>query len=159
MGWICVYENIFVLYLSSYFLLYKLLAQVIKMCYVIYYIYHACTNSIQINTISLWLQICPAVCWQRAALHHSDNNMIPDCCHASMFPCLWQGSCFIELLQLFLSCFSQIEDALTMKDKKYNILVILSSCNVLSVTLLCSLLWYVYDFLTTHSNFCTPKVD
>lgn len=39
------------------------------------------------------------------------------------------------------SCFSQIEDALAMKDKKYNISVIVSSCNVFSVTLLCSFLW------------------
>ncbi|XP_036975548.1 solute carrier family 22 member 5-like [Acanthopagrus latus] len=37
----------------------------------------------------------------------------------------------------------EIEDALTMKDKKYNISAILSSCNVLSVTLLCSLLWII----------------
>ncbi|KAM8741999.1 organic cation/carnitine transporter 2-like [Acanthopagrus schlegelii] len=36
---------------------------------------------------------------------------------------------------------AEIEDALAMKDKKYNISVILKNCNVLSVTLLCSFLW------------------
>lgn len=40
-----------------------------------------------------------------------------------------------------------------MKEKKYNVLVILSSCNMFSVTLLCSLLWYVYDFLTSYQLF------
>ncbi|XP_030294888.1 solute carrier family 22 member 5-like isoform X2 [Sparus aurata] len=51
----------------------------------------------------------------------------------------------------------EIEDALTMKDKKYNISAILRSCNVLSVTLLCSLLWIIitisyYALLLNTSN-------
>ncbi|XP_037603941.1 solute carrier family 22 member 4-like isoform X1 [Sebastes umbrosus] len=38
---------------------------------------------------------------------------------------------------------AEIDDALAMKDKKYNILVITSSCNMFSVTLLCSFLWTI----------------
>lgn len=78
----------------------------------------------------------------------------------SCFVFVCQGSCFIytdsglDLSGLSVvtvtSCFffSQIEEGLAMKDKKYNISVILRSCNIFSVTLLCSLLWYVYNFLT-----------
>ncbi|GAA6230518.1 solute carrier family 22 member 4-like [Lates japonicus] len=38
---------------------------------------------------------------------------------------------------------AEAEDALAMKEKKYNILVILRSCNVFSITLLCSFLWII----------------
>ncbi|XP_074466045.1 solute carrier family 22 member 4-like isoform X2 [Sebastes fasciatus] len=38
---------------------------------------------------------------------------------------------------------AEIDDALAMKDKKYNILVITSSCNMFSVILLCSFLWII----------------
>ncbi|TDH05084.1 hypothetical protein EPR50_G00139990 [Perca flavescens] len=38
---------------------------------------------------------------------------------------------------------AEIDDAIAMKDKKYNISVIISSCNMFSVTLLCSLLWII----------------
>ncbi|XP_040006569.1 solute carrier family 22 member 4-like [Xiphias gladius] len=38
---------------------------------------------------------------------------------------------------------AEIEDALTMKEKKYNIWVILNSCNIFSLTLLCSILWFI----------------
>lgn len=45
----------------------------------------------------------------------------------------------------FLLCFiPQIDNALAIKEKKYNILDIFTSCNVFFVTLLCALLWYVY---------------
>lgn len=37
-----------------------------------------------------------------------------------------------------------------MKDKKYNILFILKTCNIFSITLVCALLWYVYNLLTYH---------
>uniref|UniRef100_A0A8C4DSX7 Major facilitator superfamily (MFS) profile domain-containing protein n=1 Tax=Dicentrarchus labrax TaxID=13489 RepID=A0A8C4DSX7_DICLA len=51
----------------------------------------------------------------------------------------------------------EIKDALAMKDKKYNILPMLGSCNVFSVTLLCSLLWIIitisyYALLLNTSN-------
>ncbi|XP_068591071.1 solute carrier family 22 member 4-like [Cebidichthys violaceus] len=38
---------------------------------------------------------------------------------------------------------AEIHEALAMKDKKYNISVIVSSCNMFSVTVLCSLLWII----------------
>ncbi|XP_068456277.1 solute carrier family 22 member 4-like [Clinocottus analis] len=38
---------------------------------------------------------------------------------------------------------AEIQEALAMKDKKYNISVIVSSCNMFSVTLLCSLMWII----------------
>uniref|UniRef100_A0A672I782 Solute carrier family 22 member 4-like n=1 Tax=Salarias fasciatus TaxID=181472 RepID=A0A672I782_SALFA len=44
---------------------------------------------------------------------------------------------------------AEIEDAMIRKEEKFNILVILKSCNVLSMTLLCSLLW----FITTSSYY------
>ncbi|XP_071762816.1 solute carrier family 22 member 4 [Centroberyx gerrardi] len=52
---------------------------------------------------------------------------------------------------------TEIEDALAIKDKKYNILVILSSCNMFSITLLCSLLWMIitiayYALILNTSN-------
>ncbi|XP_054634956.1 organic cation/carnitine transporter 2-like [Dunckerocampus dactyliophorus] len=52
---------------------------------------------------------------------------------------------------------AEIEDALTMKDKKYNIRDILRSCNVLTITVLCSLLWFVvtinyYALILNTSN-------
>ncbi|XP_070773242.1 solute carrier family 22 member 4-like [Enoplosus armatus] len=52
---------------------------------------------------------------------------------------------------------AEIEDAQAMKDKKYNISVILSSCNVFSVTLLSSLLWIIitisyYALILNTSN-------
>ncbi|KAI3373253.1 hypothetical protein L3Q82_006562 [Scortum barcoo] len=37
----------------------------------------------------------------------------------------------------------KIEDALNMRDKKYNVWYILRSCNVFSITLVCSLLWMI----------------
>uniref|UniRef100_A0A8C4GI12 Major facilitator superfamily (MFS) profile domain-containing protein n=1 Tax=Dicentrarchus labrax TaxID=13489 RepID=A0A8C4GI12_DICLA len=51
----------------------------------------------------------------------------------------------------------EVEDALAMKDKKYNIWVILSSCNVFSVILLCSFLWIIitisyYALILNTSN-------
>lgn len=49
-------------------------------------------------------------------------------------------------------CFFQIEDALAMKDENNGIFVILRSCNILTVTLLCSLLWYVHNFRLQLSN-------
>ncbi|XP_044225645.1 solute carrier family 22 member 4-like [Thunnus albacares] len=52
---------------------------------------------------------------------------------------------------------AEIEDALAMKDKKYNIFVIWSSCNILTLTVLCSLLWFVitigyYALILNTSN-------
>ncbi|XP_070773232.1 solute carrier family 22 member 4-like [Enoplosus armatus] len=52
---------------------------------------------------------------------------------------------------------AEIEDAQAMKDKKYNISVILTSCNVFSVTLLCSFLWIIitisyYALILNTSN-------
>ncbi|CAI5642975.1 unnamed protein product [Oreochromis niloticus] len=38
---------------------------------------------------------------------------------------------------------AEIEDALTMKEEKQNILVIVKSCNIFSITLICSLLWII----------------
>ncbi|XP_046899211.1 solute carrier family 22 member 4-like [Hypomesus transpacificus] len=38
---------------------------------------------------------------------------------------------------------TELQDALAMKEKKYSILDIMKSCNVLSITLLCSLLWAI----------------
>ncbi|XP_071316653.1 solute carrier family 22 member 4-like [Trachinotus anak] len=51
----------------------------------------------------------------------------------------------------------EVEDALAMKEKKYSILVILTSCNIISITLLCSLLWIVitisyYALILNTSN-------
>lgn len=42
----------------------------------------------------------------------------------------------------------QIEDAVAKKDKKYNIMAILSNSNALLITLLCSFLWSVLFFFT-----------
>ncbi|KAM9347885.1 solute carrier family 22 member 4-like [Symphorus nematophorus] len=52
---------------------------------------------------------------------------------------------------------AEIEDALAMKDTKYNILVILSSCNMFSLTLVCALLWVIitisyYALILNTSN-------
>ncbi|XP_067347463.1 solute carrier family 22 member 4 isoform X2 [Channa argus] len=52
---------------------------------------------------------------------------------------------------------AEVEDALAMKEKKYNVLVILSSCNMFSITLLCSLLWIIitisyYGLILNTSN-------
>ncbi|XP_022618021.1 solute carrier family 22 member 5-like [Seriola dumerili] len=52
---------------------------------------------------------------------------------------------------------AEVEDALAVKDKKYNILVILSSCNIFCITLLCSILWIVitisyYALILNTSN-------
>nr|XP_046267160.1 solute carrier family 22 member 4-like [Scatophagus argus] len=52
---------------------------------------------------------------------------------------------------------AEIEDALAMKDKKYNILAILSSCNTFSITLVCALLWVIvtisyYALILNTSN-------
>ncbi|KAG8008531.1 Solute carrier family 22 member 5 [Nibea albiflora] len=52
---------------------------------------------------------------------------------------------------------AEIEDALSMKDKTYNITVILRSCNTFSITLLCSLLWIIitisyYALILNTSN-------
>ncbi|XP_041658018.1 solute carrier family 22 member 4-like [Cheilinus undulatus] len=38
---------------------------------------------------------------------------------------------------------AEIEDALAIKEKKYNVLVILRNCNMFSLTLLCSILWII----------------
>ncbi|XP_077361022.1 solute carrier family 22 member 4-like [Festucalex cinctus] len=38
---------------------------------------------------------------------------------------------------------AEIEDAMLKKDKKYNIGSFVRSCNIFSITLLCSILWYV----------------
>lgn len=38
---------------------------------------------------------------------------------------------------------AEIDNVLAMKDKKYNILVIMSSCNMFSITSLCSFLWII----------------
>ncbi|KAF3841145.1 hypothetical protein F7725_007007 [Dissostichus mawsoni] len=42
---------------------------------------------------------------------------------------------------------AEIDDAMSRKDKKYNFSVIVSSCNMFSITVLCSILWYVYNLL------------
>ncbi|XP_076607128.1 solute carrier family 22 member 4 [Chaetodon auriga] len=52
---------------------------------------------------------------------------------------------------------AEVEDALALKDKKHNLLVILSNCNVFSVTLLCSCLWIIitisyYALILNTSN-------
>ncbi|KAK2828098.1 hypothetical protein Q5P01_019132 [Channa striata] len=52
---------------------------------------------------------------------------------------------------------AEVEDALAKKEKKYNALVILSSCNMFSLTLLCSLLWIIitisyYGLILNTSN-------
>ncbi|XP_061926129.1 organic cation/carnitine transporter 2-like [Entelurus aequoreus] len=52
---------------------------------------------------------------------------------------------------------AEIEDALQMKDKKYNIRDIVRSCNVYTITLLCQLLWFVitlsyYALILNTSN-------
>ncbi|XP_061747472.1 organic cation/carnitine transporter 2-like [Nerophis ophidion] len=52
---------------------------------------------------------------------------------------------------------AEIEDALRMKEKKYNIKDIVRSCNVYSVTVLCQLLWFVitlsyYALILNTSN-------
>lgn len=49
---------------------------------------------------------------------------------------------------------SKIEDAVANKDKKHNIMAILSNCNVFLITLLCSFLWYaqVFVFVFFFSN-------
>ncbi|XP_041808727.1 solute carrier family 22 member 4-like [Chelmon rostratus] len=51
----------------------------------------------------------------------------------------------------------EIEDVLALKDEKYNFSVILSNCNVFSITLLCSLLWVIitisyYALILNTSN-------
>ncbi|XP_055370509.1 organic cation/carnitine transporter 2-like isoform X2 [Betta splendens] len=38
---------------------------------------------------------------------------------------------------------AEVEDALAMKERKHSVLVILSSCNMFSITLLCSMMWMV----------------
>ncbi|XP_028277243.1 solute carrier family 22 member 5-like [Parambassis ranga] len=52
---------------------------------------------------------------------------------------------------------AEIDDALMKKDKKYNIFFILRSCNILSLTLLCSFLWIIitisyYGLILNTSN-------
>ncbi|XP_061558813.1 solute carrier family 22 member 4-like isoform X1 [Phycodurus eques] len=52
---------------------------------------------------------------------------------------------------------AEIEDTMTMKDKKYNISYILRSCNIFTITLLCSFLWFVitisyYALILNTSN-------
>ncbi|XP_062288990.1 solute carrier family 22 member 4-like [Scomber scombrus] len=52
---------------------------------------------------------------------------------------------------------AEIEDALAMKDKKNNIFAILHSCNILTVILLCSLMWVIitmgyYALILNTSN-------
>ncbi|XP_045895551.1 solute carrier family 22 member 4-like [Micropterus dolomieu] len=52
---------------------------------------------------------------------------------------------------------AEIEDAQASKDKNYNISVILSSCNMFSITILCSLLWIIitisyYALILNTSN-------
>nr|XP_057943141.1 organic cation/carnitine transporter 2-like [Doryrhamphus excisus] len=52
---------------------------------------------------------------------------------------------------------AEIEDALTMKDRKYNIRDIIGSCNVFTVNVLCSILWFVitisyYALILNTSN-------
>ncbi|XP_054611793.1 solute carrier family 22 member 4-like [Dunckerocampus dactyliophorus] len=52
---------------------------------------------------------------------------------------------------------AEIEDALRMKEKKYNIRDIIRSCNVLTINVLCSLLWFVitisyYALILNTSN-------
>ncbi|CAN9501815.1 unnamed protein product [Ophioblennius macclurei] len=44
---------------------------------------------------------------------------------------------------------AEVEDAMVRKEEKSSILIILKSCNVLSITLMCSLLW----FITTSSYY------
>lgn len=44
---------------------------------------------------------------------------------------------------MLLLVFPQIEESVANKDKKYNIMAILSNFHVLLITLLCSFLWYV----------------
>ncbi|AWP00008.1 putative solute carrier family 22 member 5-like [Scophthalmus maximus] len=52
---------------------------------------------------------------------------------------------------------AEIEEALAMKEKKYTLLVLLSSCNMFSIALLCSLLWVIitisyYALILNTSN-------
>ncbi|XP_069395775.1 solute carrier family 22 member 4-like [Paralichthys olivaceus] len=52
---------------------------------------------------------------------------------------------------------AEIDDALAMKDTKYNIIDILRNCNMFSVTLICSLLWVIitlsyYALILNTSN-------
>ncbi|XP_047462177.1 solute carrier family 22 member 5-like isoform X2 [Mugil cephalus] len=52
---------------------------------------------------------------------------------------------------------AEIDEALTNKDKKYNILFILKTCNIFSITLLCAFLWMIitlsyYALILNTSN-------
>ncbi|XP_026228462.1 solute carrier family 22 member 4-like isoform X2 [Anabas testudineus] len=52
---------------------------------------------------------------------------------------------------------AEVEDALALKENKYNVLIILSRCNIFSLTLLCSLLWIIvtisyYGLILNTSN-------
>lgn len=54
-------------------------------------------------------------------------------------------------------CFFQIEESVAKKDKKYNIMAILSNCNVFLITLLCSFLWYVCEFFQMCFHKCRTE--
>lgn len=54
-----------------------------------------------------------------------------------------------RLLIVFFSRLPQTHNALAMRDEKHNILVIVKSCNMFSLTLVCSFLWYVCSFPAT----------
>ncbi|KAL0994547.1 hypothetical protein UPYG_G00123810 [Umbra pygmaea] len=52
---------------------------------------------------------------------------------------------------------SELEDSLAMKDKRHTILNVIGSCNILSITILCSLLWIIiscgyYALILNTSN-------
>ena len=51
------------------------------------------------------------------------------------------------IVSIIFSSFFKIDDVMSRKDKKYNFSVIVSSCNMFSITVLCSILWYVYNLL------------
>ncbi|XP_028322194.1 solute carrier family 22 member 4-like [Gouania willdenowi] len=51
----------------------------------------------------------------------------------------------------------EVEDAMAMKEKKYSILDILKDCNIFSITIVCSLLWFIitisyYALILNTSN-------
>uniref|UniRef100_A0A8C5N4W2 Solute carrier family 22 member 5-like n=1 Tax=Gouania willdenowi TaxID=441366 RepID=A0A8C5N4W2_GOUWI len=65
----------------------------------------------------------------------------------------------INKVEAPLTLFTQaeVEDAMAMKENKYNILVILKDCNIFYITFICSLLWFIvtisyYALILNTSN-------